>query len=84
MRLGSTLRKQLGIEMEGGRSKNTFVVVDVAEVEGAPLPPERVFHYRLPAAGGRNVLLVPFRGGWRADLQCRADDDPSAWSEDRA
>jgi len=77
----STARRQVGIEMEGGRSENTFVIVDVAEVEDAPLPLERVFHYEYPPVGGRNVLLVPFQGGWRADLECLPDDDPAAWSE---
>jgi 3-(3-hydroxy-phenyl)propionate hydroxylase len=77
----STVRKQVGIDMEGGRSENTFVIVDVAEVEDAPLPLERVFHYEFPAVGGRNVLLVPFQGGWRADLECLPEDDPAAWSE---
>ena len=69
--------------MEGGRSENTFIIVDVAELKDAPLPLERVFHYEYPAVGGRNVLLVPFQGGWRADLECLPDDDPAAWSEDQ-
>jgi 3-(3-hydroxy-phenyl)propionate hydroxylase len=77
----STVRKQVGIEMEGSRSENTFIIVDVAELDEAPLPLERVFHYEHPAVGGRNVLLVPFKGGWRADLECHPDDDPTRWSE---
>jgi 3-(3-hydroxy-phenyl)propionate hydroxylase len=77
----STVRKQLGIEMEGSRSENTFIIVDVAEVDDSPLPLERVFHYEHPAVGGRNVLLVPFKGGWRADLECRQDDNPERWSD---
>jgi 3-(3-hydroxy-phenyl)propionate hydroxylase len=77
----STVRKQIGIEMEGSRSENTFVIVDVAEVDESPLPLERVFHYEHPAVGGRNVLLVPFKGGWRADLECHPDEDDKRWSE---
>jgi 3-(3-hydroxy-phenyl)propionate hydroxylase len=77
----STVRRQVGIEMAGSRSENTFIIVDVAEVDDAPLPLERVFHYEHPAVGGRNVLLVPFKGGWRADLECRQDDKPERWSE---
>ena len=77
----STVRKQLGIEMQGSRSENTFIIVDVAEVDDNPLPLERVFHYEHPAVGGRNVLLVPFKGGWRADLECRQDDNPERWSD---
>lgn len=76
----SAVRRTLGISMEGGRSKNSYVVVDVAEDPDEPLAKERVFHYEHPAVGRRNVLLVPFVGGWRVDLQCRDDDDPDAFS----
>ena len=57
------------------------MIVDVAEDSAHRLPVERVFHYEHPAVGGRNVLLVPFAGGWRADLQCNEDDDPDAFSD---
>jgi 3-(3-hydroxy-phenyl)propionate hydroxylase len=77
----SVVRKQVGIEMEGSRSENTFIIVDVAEVDDAPLPLERVFHYEHPAVGGRNVLLVPFKAGSRADLECHAEEDATRWSE---
>lgn len=76
----SAVRQALGIELEGNRSANSYVIVDVAEDPAAPLPVERVFHYEHPAVGGRNVLLVPFAGGWRADLQCNEEDDPDAFS----
>lgn len=76
----SAVRHALNIPMEGSRSQNTFVVVDVAEDEAAPLPKERIFHYQHPAVNGRNVLLVPFVGGWRVDLQCHAIDDPEEFS----
>ncbi|GAB7386403.1 FAD-dependent monooxygenase [Bacillaceae bacterium] len=72
----STVRKSVGIEMEGPRSNDIFIVVDVKEDMDNPLPIERVFHYQHPAAGGRNVLFVPFAGGWRIDLQLLAGDDP--------
>jgi 3-(3-hydroxy-phenyl)propionate hydroxylase len=77
----SAIRESIGIELEGTRSINTFVIADVAEIAESPLPVERVFHYRHPQVGGRNVLLVPFAGGWRADLQLRVDDDPKQFSE---
>ena len=77
----STLRRLLTIPMAGSQSENSFVIVDVAEEETHPRPPERIFCYRHPAAGGRNVLLVPFAGGWRVDLQCRPGDDPDQFSE---
>jgi len=76
----STVRQAIGVEMEGSRSANSYVIVDVAEDGADPLPIERVFHYEHPSVGGRNVLLVPFAGGWRADLQCNEDDDPERFS----
>ena len=71
----STVRKSVGIEMEGSRSRNAFIVVDVEEDEIDPLPLERVFHYYHPNVGERHVLLVPFKGGWRVDLQLYEEDD---------
>jgi len=76
----SAVREAIGVELEGSRSANSYVIVDVAEDRSAPLPIERIFHYEHPAVGGRNVLLVPFAGGWRADLQCNEDDDPEKFS----
>ncbi|MGW9453818.1 FAD-dependent monooxygenase [Streptomyces sp. NPDC055632] len=70
----SAVREAVGIGLDGSTSATEFVVVDVADGE-RPARPERVFHYRHPAAGGRHVLLVPFRGGWRVDVQCRPGDD---------
>ena len=78
----SAVRRSLAIPMEGSRSERSYVVADVAEDDVAPRCPERVFHYRHPGVGGRNVLLSPFAGGWRADLQLRPDDDPAAFSDD--
>lgn len=78
----SAVRRCIGVELEGSRSAHSYVVVDAAADHGDPRPIERVFHYGHPAVGGRNVLLVPFTGGWRLDLQCRTDDDPAAWSGD--
>jgi 3-(3-hydroxy-phenyl)propionate hydroxylase len=76
----SAVRHALGIPLEGSRSESSFVIVDVDEDAGEPLPLERRYHYAHPAVGGRNVLLVPFAGGWRADLQCRPDDDPDQFN----
>jgi len=71
----SSVRSALGIALNGPRSESPFVIVDVDELPTRPSPPERVFHYEHPAVAGRNVLLAAFAGGWRVDLQCRADDD---------
>lgn len=84
----SAVRAALGIAMEGSRSEAPFVIVDVAEPpepassgQAGPMPRERVFHYEHPGVGRRNVLLMPFAGGWRVDLQCRADDDPAEFAD---
>jgi 3-(3-hydroxy-phenyl)propionate hydroxylase len=57
--------------MCGSRSGGFHVVVDIDDDARVP---ERVYHYRHPGMGGRNVMLVPFAGGFQIDLQCRADD----------
>ena len=71
----SVVRKSVGINFEGPRTSDAFVVVDVKEDEDQPLPIERIFHYHHPDAGGRNVMYVPFAGGWRIDLQLFDEDD---------
>ncbi|MEI7033737.1 FAD-dependent monooxygenase [Streptomyces pratensis] len=75
----STVREQCGITLEGTASATEFVVVDV-DASPDPATAARVFHYRHPRAGGRNVLLVPFHGGWRVDVQCRRGDDARQWA----
>lgn len=76
----SAVRESVGLTMEGSRSPGWYVVVDVEEDQADPLPVERIFHYEHPAVGRRNVLLVPFAGHWRVDLQCHDGDDPDAFS----
>ncbi|MGP4050888.1 FAD-dependent monooxygenase [Streptomyces sp. 2A115] len=71
----SAVRRELGIPMEGTTSEGFHVVVDVADIPGAELPLERVFHYEHPGVSGRSVMRVPFTGGFQIDLQC-CDDDP--------
>jgi 3-(3-hydroxy-phenyl)propionate hydroxylase len=72
----STVRQSLGIKMRGSRSQSVHVIVDLEEDHVDPMPVERVFHYRHPALAGRNVLLIPFAGGWQIDLQCKTGEDP--------
>lgn len=75
---GSTVRKEIGAEFSGEQSENAFIIADIRDervdedFEGL----ERLFHYDAPETDGRNVLLVPFTGGWRLDIQCFDDDDP--------
>ncbi|MDG5788846.1 FAD-dependent monooxygenase [Evansella sp. AB-P1] len=77
----SVVRESVGLKLEGPRTADTFLVVDVKEDEDNPLPLERVFHYQHPAMGGRNVMLVPFKGGWRVDLQLLTGDNPDEFTE---
>ena len=79
----SAMRESLGLRLEGPRTSNAYVIVDIAEDPGDPLPLERVFHYEHPAVGHRNVLFVPFAGHWRVDLQCHPDDDPETFGSAR-
>jgi 3-(3-hydroxy-phenyl)propionate hydroxylase len=72
----SVIRNELGIKLVGPRSSDSFLVVDVKEDSDNPLPLVRTFHYKHPEMGGRNVLYVPFAGGWRIDLQLLEGDDP--------
>jgi 3-(3-hydroxy-phenyl)propionate hydroxylase len=77
----SAVRRSLDINLDGDRSPNSFIIVDVREDGGQPLWPERIYYYEHPAVGYRNVLLVPFAGGWRADLQLRTTDDPGQFND---
>ncbi|HET6953814.1 MAG TPA: FAD-dependent monooxygenase [Acidimicrobiales bacterium] len=78
----SAVRRGIGVELAGDRAESSFVIVDVAEDEDRPLLPERVYYYEHPAVERRNVLLVPFAGGWRADLMLREDDDPDDFDDE--
>jgi 3-(3-hydroxy-phenyl)propionate hydroxylase len=70
--------------MEGSHGEGFHVVVDVADIPGAELPLERVFHYEHPGLGGRSVMRVPFTGGFQVDLQCRDDDRQEAYGTPEA
>ncbi len=72
----SQVRRRIGARMEGTKDDGWYVVVDVEELAEPALPQERHFHYAHPAVEGRNVLIVPFAGGYRVDLQLVDGDDP--------
>jgi 3-(3-hydroxy-phenyl)propionate hydroxylase len=76
----SGVRRSLGIELEGPRIEDAFVIVDVAEDPANPLRLERLYFYEHPAVE-RNVLIVPFSGGVRADIQLRRGDDPAQYND---
>ncbi|WP_217235110.1 FAD-dependent oxidoreductase [Streptomyces sp. AC555_RSS877] len=80
----SALRRGLDIAMEGSHGEGFHVVVDIADIPGAELPLERVFHYEHPGVGGRSVMRVPFTGGFQIDLQCRDDDRQEAYGSPEA
>ncbi len=75
----SRLRTSIDRPLEGPRSRNVFVVVDLEDDPRTPVPHERIFHYNHPGVEGRNVLLVPFAGGWRVDLNLKVHDDPAVY-----
>lgn len=79
----SAVRRAIGVAMHGTRADGFHVVVDVADA-GDARPNERAFHYEHPALAGRNVLIVPFRGGRQVDLQCSEHDDPDRWTSPHA
>jgi len=81
---GSVVRDEIGADFEGDQSENSFIIADVDEHPEDPHEQERVFHYDDPDVGGRNTMIVPFRGGWRVDIQCLDADDPDDLTEDDA
>lgn len=78
----SRVRSSIGSTFDGDRSDSYFVIVDVGEEGLPPMPKVRTFHYRHVGVGRRNVVMVPFGGGWRLDLQLRPGDDPADWQRD--
>ena len=72
----SVVRDRIGARMEGSKDDGWYIVVDLEDDPAAPMPVARPFWSGHPAPAGRNVLLVPFKGGWRLDLQLHDDDDP--------
>ncbi len=72
----SVVREQAGLVLRVRTRPIHSLHLDVKEDEENPLPLERTFHYQHPAMGGRNVMFVPFKGGWRVDLQLLETDNP--------
>ena len=80
----SAMRKGVGIEWQGKRSEGFHVVVDVADAGADMMPLERVFHYQHPELDGRNVMRVPFAGGFQVDVQFSEHDDVADYAEPEA
>lgn len=79
---GSQVRKEVGVEMSGSQSVNSFLIIDVEEVPEDPEESALTFHYNHPDVDGRNVLTAPFQGGWRIDVTCRPADDLKEMTSD--
>ncbi|GAA2215295.1 FAD-dependent monooxygenase [Nonomuraea monospora] len=77
----SAVRTSIPIEMDGGRSSDYRVAVDLSGEDPGGAPAERHLHYRHPALDGRNLLIVPFTGGVQVDVQCRDPADGEALSD---
>jgi 3-(3-hydroxy-phenyl)propionate hydroxylase len=71
----SVVRSTLGIQLIGERASSRWVVIDLADVPEVQQPPELEFHYLHPGLGGRNILIIPFKGGWRLDIECSSDEE---------
>ena len=71
----STTRQCLDIPLEGNSSNTAYVIADVTSPALQSWPLKLYFHYQHKNLAGRNVMIVPFKEGWRFDLQCDPDDD---------
>lgn len=77
----STVRRSLGIELDGRRDRTPFIIVDVAANPSRPEDQAAgYFHYETPHFSGRNVMHMPFAGGMRLDIQCHPEDDATYMS----
>jgi 3-(3-hydroxy-phenyl)propionate hydroxylase len=80
----SAVRQGVGITWQGTCSEGFHVVVDIEDDGADATALERVFHYRHPRLGGRNLMRVPFPGGFQVDLQCGREDDAAGFAEPAA
>lgn len=78
----STARRSLDIPLEGNNSNTAFVIIDVSSPAFQSWPVKLNFHYQDKRLGGRNLLIVPFKQGWRFDLQCKPEDNAEELATD--
>ncbi|API58644.1 hypothetical protein BSL82_04395 [Tardibacter chloracetimidivorans] len=71
----SVVRKTAGIKLIGNTSDSRWVIIDLDELDEEPARKELTFHYAHPGVGQRNVLMIPFKGGWRLDIEARNDEE---------
>ncbi|MCJ0763479.1 FAD-dependent oxidoreductase [Variovorax terrae] len=71
----STVREQLGLQLEGTQYEGRYVIVDI--VQKTKRPVERLAWFDPPSNPGSTILMHRQPGDvWRIDYQIRDDEDP--------
>ena len=71
----STVRDQLGLQLEGTQYEGRYVIVDI--VQKTKRPVERLAWFDPPSNPGSTILMHRQPGDvWRIDYQIRDDEDP--------
>ena len=72
----STVREQLGLQLEGTEYDGRYVIVDIAQKTRRPV--ERLAWFDPPSNPGSTILMHRQPGDvWRIDYQIRDDEDPA-------
>jgi 3-(3-hydroxy-phenyl)propionate hydroxylase len=72
----STVRDQLGLQLEGTQYEGRYVIVDI--VQKTKRPVERLAWFDPPSNPGSTILMHRQPGDvWRIDYQIRDDEDPA-------
>lgn len=72
----STVREQLGLELQGTQYEGRYVIVDI--VQKTKRPVERLAWFDPPSNPGSTILMHRQPGDvWRIDYQIRDDEDPA-------
>lgn len=72
----STVREQLGLQLEGTQYEGRYVIVDIVQKTRRPV--ERLAWFDPPSNPGSTLLMHRQPGDvWRIDYQIRDDEDPA-------
>ena len=72
----STVRDQLGLQLEGTQYEGRYVIVDIVQKTRRPV--ERLAWFDPPSNPGSTILMHRQPGDvWRIDYQIRDDEDPA-------
>lgn len=72
----STVREQLGLQLEGTQYDGKYVIVDIVQKTARPV--ERLAWFDPPSNPGSTILMHRQPGDvWRVDYQIRDDEDPA-------